>query len=252
MTSAPGLGAAMDLVHRRRTFAVSVFVIVWTTTGAPPPIGTPPTLICRSEAMPTVYERVTRSQVAPMTAPEPVNVCDYERLAEAALPAGPLGYYAGGAGDERTLRENVAAWSRRRLRPRVLVDVSAVSTATTVLGREIAAPVLVAPTALQRMAHPDGEPGMARAAAAAGTIMTLSTLCTSTPEEVAAAAPGAARWLQLYVTRDRGVSRALVDQAVDARVRGDRRDRRRPRPRSARARPPHAASASPPTSTCRP
>ena len=147
---------------------------------------------------------------------EPLNVMDYERLAAAALPEGPLGYYAGGAGDERTLRDNVAAWSRRRLRPRVLVDVGEVSAATTVLGTPVASPVLVAPTALQRMAHPDGEPGMARAAAGAGTIMTLSTLCTSTPAEVAAAAPGAPRWLQLYVTRDRAISRALVDSAVDA------------------------------------
>lgn len=147
---------------------------------------------------------------------EPLNVTDYERLAAAALPEGALAYYAGGAGDERTLRENAEAWSRRRLRPRVLVDVGEVSTATTVLGAPVASPVLVAPFALQRMAHPDGEPATARAAAAAGTIMTLSTLCTSTPAEVAAAAPGAPRWLQLYVTRDRAISGALVDAAADA------------------------------------
>jgi isopentenyl diphosphate isomerase/L-lactate dehydrogenase-like FMN-dependent dehydrogenase len=147
---------------------------------------------------------------------EPCCVADFEALAAGRLGAGVLGYYAGGAGDERTLRENVAAFARRRLRPRVLVDVGAVSTATTVLGTEVAMPVLVAPTALQRMAHPDGEPGMARAAAAAGTIMTLSTLATSTPAEVAAAAPGAPRWFQVYVLRDRAVTRALVDQAVDA------------------------------------
>ena len=147
---------------------------------------------------------------------ERLNVMDYERLAAAALPEGPLGYFAGGAGDERTLRENVAAWGRRTLRPRVLVDVGEVSTATTVLGTPVSSPVLVAPTALQRMAHPDGEPGMARAAAQAGTIMTLSTLCTSSPAEVAQAAPGAPRWLQLYVTRDRAISAALVDSAVDA------------------------------------
>jgi isopentenyl diphosphate isomerase/L-lactate dehydrogenase-like FMN-dependent dehydrogenase len=146
----------------------------------------------------------------------PVNVADYEALATAALGDGPLGYYAGGAEDERTLRENRAAWARRRLRPRVLVDVSAVTTATTVLGTPVASPVLVAPTALQRMAHPDGEPGMARAVAAAGSIMTLSTLATSTPAEVSAAAPGAPRWYQLYVTRDRGVSRALTEAAIDA------------------------------------
>ena len=95
-----------------------------------------------------------------------MNVADYERLAADRIPEGPLGYYAGGAGDERTLRENVAAYARHALRPRVLVDVSEVSTATTVLGTEISMPVIVAPVALQKMAHPDGECGMARAAAA--------------------------------------------------------------------------------------
>src|SRR4051795_12621809 len=146
--------------------------------------------------------------------PEPVNVADYERLAADRIAEGPLGYYAGGAGDERTLRENVAAYARHALRPRVLVDVSDVSTATTVLGTEISMPVIVAPVALQRMAHPDGEPGMARAAAAAGTIMCVSTLATATAREVAEAAPGAPRWFQLYVLRDRGVTHALVDEAV--------------------------------------
>jgi isopentenyl diphosphate isomerase/L-lactate dehydrogenase-like FMN-dependent dehydrogenase len=96
----------------------------------------------------------------------------------------------------------------------VLVDVSGVSTATTVLGTPVSMPLLVAPTAIQRLAHPDGEPGMARAAAAAGTLMCLSTLATATPEEVAAAAPGAPRWFQLYVFHDRGVTRSLVEQAV--------------------------------------
>ena len=131
------------------------------------------------------------------------------------LDAGPLGYFAGGAADERTLADNEAAFARRQLLPRVLVDVSAVSTATTVLGTEVSMPVLVAPVALQRMAHPDGEPGMARAAAGAGTLMCVSTLATATAREVAAAAPGAPRWFQLYVLRDRGVTHALVDEAVD-------------------------------------
>jgi isopentenyl diphosphate isomerase/L-lactate dehydrogenase-like FMN-dependent dehydrogenase len=75
--------------------------------------------------------------------------------------------------------------------------------------------VIVAPVALQRMAHPDGEPGMARAAAAAGTIMTLSTIASSRPSEVAAAAPGAPRWFQVYILEDRGITRALVDEAVE-------------------------------------
>jgi len=147
---------------------------------------------------------------------EPLNVLDYERLAEATLEPGAHGYFAGGAGDERCLRENVEAWRRHRLRPRVLVDVSATSAATTVLGTEVALPVLVAPTAFHRMVHPDGEAATARAAAAAGTVMCLSTLATATPADVATAAPGAPRWFQLYVFRDRGVTRALVEQAVEA------------------------------------
>src|SRR6266542_3914742 len=97
----------------------------------------------------------------------------------------------GGAGDEVTLRENLAAFERCKLRPRVLVDVSSVSTATTVLGTQVALPILIAPLALQRMAHPDGELATAHAAAAAGTIMCLSTAATARPAEVAAAAPGA-------------------------------------------------------------
>ena len=146
---------------------------------------------------------------------EPVCVADYEELAERTLEPGAFGYYAGGAGDEQALAGNVEAWRRLRLRPRVLVDVTEVSTATTVLGTPVSMPLLVAPTAIQRLAHPDGEPGMARAAAAAGTVMCLSTLATATLEQVAAAAPDGARWLQLYVFRDRGVTRSLVDQAVE-------------------------------------
>jgi isopentenyl diphosphate isomerase/L-lactate dehydrogenase-like FMN-dependent dehydrogenase len=145
----------------------------------------------------------------------PITVADYEHLAAQRLGPAALAYYAGGAGDERSLADNVSAWGRRRLRPRVLVDVGSVSTATTVLGTPVSMPVLVAPVALQRMAHPDGEPGMARAAAAAGTIMTLSTLATSTAAQVADGAPGAPRWYQVYLTRDRSVSDSLIEQAVE-------------------------------------
>jgi isopentenyl diphosphate isomerase/L-lactate dehydrogenase-like FMN-dependent dehydrogenase len=146
----------------------------------------------------------------------PVCLRDLAPLVEARLQDGPLGYFAGGAADERTLVDNEAAFARYRLLPRVMVDVSNVTTRTTVLGTEIDLPVIVAPVALQRMAHPDGEPGMARAAAAAGTIMTVSTLATATPAEVAEAAPGAPRWFQVYVLKDRGVTHALVDEAVAA------------------------------------
>jgi isopentenyl diphosphate isomerase/L-lactate dehydrogenase-like FMN-dependent dehydrogenase len=141
---------------------------------------------------------------------EPVNVWDYERLAEQKLPAGAFGYFAGGSGDEWTLQANVEAYGRYVLRPRVLVDVTEVTTRTTVLGTEVSMPLLVAPTALQRMAHPDGEVATARAAAAAGTVMCLSTIATATPREIAEAAPEAPRWFQLYVFRDRSLTEELV------------------------------------------
>jgi isopentenyl diphosphate isomerase/L-lactate dehydrogenase-like FMN-dependent dehydrogenase len=144
---------------------------------------------------------------------EPLNVADYERLAQEVLEEGPWEYLRGGAGDEITMRENVEAFRRWKLRPRVLVDVERVETSTTVLGTEIAMPVLVAPVALQKLLHAEGEAATARAAAAAGTIMCLSTSATMRPAAVAGAAPGAPRWFQVYVFRDRGVTRALIDEA---------------------------------------
>jgi isopentenyl diphosphate isomerase/L-lactate dehydrogenase-like FMN-dependent dehydrogenase len=148
--------------------------------------------------------------------PHPINVSDYERLAAERLEPGVHGYFAGGAGDERTLRDNVAGWGRRTLHPRVMVDVGEVSTRTTVLGTGVSMPLLVAPVAFQRLVDPDGEVAMARAAAAAGTIMCLSTIATSHPSEIAAEAPPAPRWFQLYCFSDRGVTQALIDEAVDS------------------------------------
>jgi 4-hydroxymandelate oxidase len=140
----------------------------------------------------------------------PVNVWDYERLAAEKLDANALAYFAGGAGDEVTLRDNVAAFERRKLRPRVLVDVGEVSTATTVLGTEIALPVLIAPLAMQRMAHPDGEEATARAAAAAGTIMCLSSAATCAPAELTSGH----RWFQVYVWRPRDTTEQAIEEAV--------------------------------------
>jgi isopentenyl diphosphate isomerase/L-lactate dehydrogenase-like FMN-dependent dehydrogenase len=146
----------------------------------------------------------------------PINVWDYERLAAERLDPGVLGYYAGGAGDELTLRANVDAFRRWQLRPRVLCDVSTMSTATRVLGTDVSMPLLVAPVAFQRLAHPDGELATARAAASAGTVMCLSTIATVSPADVAAAVPNAPRWFQLYVFRDEGVTRSLLEQAAAA------------------------------------
>jgi isopentenyl diphosphate isomerase/L-lactate dehydrogenase-like FMN-dependent dehydrogenase len=143
-----------------------------------------------------------------------INVADFERAAAETLDAGTAGYFFGGAGDELTLRENVAAWGHWRLRPRMLAGLSEWDTRTELLGRELSMPVLVAPVAYQGLVDPDGEPAMARAAAAAETVMCLSTLATARPGPVAEAAPGAARWFQLYCFRDEGVTRALYEEAV--------------------------------------
>jgi 4-hydroxymandelate oxidase len=146
----------------------------------------------------------------------PVNLADYEALARERLPPMVWDYYAGGADDEVTLRENRAAFGRYKLRPRALVDVSQVELATTVLGTPVAAPVLIAPLAYQSLAHPEGERATARGAAAAGTLMVLSTMSTTRLEEVAAAAPEAPRWFQLYVYKQREISEQLVRRAAEA------------------------------------
>jgi 4-hydroxymandelate oxidase len=143
-----------------------------------------------------------------------VSLADYEREAERALVPGAWAYYAGGAGDEITLRENAVAWSRLAIRPRVLVGVGERDPSVTLLGRRRAHPVLIAPTAHQRLAHPDGELATARAAAATETIMCLSTLATTSLIDLARAVPDASRWFQLYVFKDRGLSRELVASAV--------------------------------------
>lgn len=142
---------------------------------------------------------------------EPLNVADYEALAASKLEPGAFGYFAGGANDEQTLRDNVEAYRHWYLRPRVLRDVASPRAATTVLGQEVSMPLLVAPVAYQGAAHPDGEIGMARAAHGAGTIMCLSTLATSSAADVAAT--GARCWFQLYVPRDKGLARDLCRQA---------------------------------------
>ena len=145
----------------------------------------------------------------------PINLCDYERLAPERLPTLVYDYYAGGANDELTLAENLQAWGRWHLRPRILVDVADIDPHTTVLGHPLAMPVLTAPCAFNALAHPEGECAVARAATSAGIIQIVSTLSTQSLEEVATAANGQ-RWFQLYCYRDRGVTRALVERAEAA------------------------------------
>jgi 4-hydroxymandelate oxidase len=143
------------------------------------------------------------------------SVWDYAERARKVLPKEAYDYYAGGAEEEWTLRENRAAFERFVLRPRVLVDVAERSTSTTVLGERVAAPVLVAPTAVHCLAHPEGEVATARAAAAFGTVMVLSTLASRTIEDVAGVGAGT-RWFQLYVMRDRTLTMDLIERARSA------------------------------------
>ena len=140
---------------------------------------------------------------------------DFEALARERLDEGAFAYYAGGAGDELTLRENRAAFGRFALRPRVLVDVRRIDTATTMLGTPVAMPVGLAPVAMQSLAHPEAEVAVARSAARAGIVQVLSTMSSRSIEDVARA-PAGPRWFQLYIHKDRGVSADLVQRAAVA------------------------------------
>jgi 4-hydroxymandelate oxidase len=145
---------------------------------------------------------------------DPVNLFEYETLAREKLPPAAFDYYAGGANDEVTLHENRAAFDRIKILPRILVDVSRRDLSTTVLGQPLSFPVMIAPMALQRMAHPEGEVATARAAGAMGIVMILSTLASASIEEVAQATTGPL-WFQLYF-RDRKTSRELIARAEEA------------------------------------
>jgi isopentenyl diphosphate isomerase/L-lactate dehydrogenase-like FMN-dependent dehydrogenase len=140
----------------------------------------------------------------------------FEPLARERMDPAAFGYVAGGSWDEITLRESVEAWQRRRFRPRVLTDLQAVDVSGAFLGRPSALPVAVAPMALHGLADPDGELATARAAASAGVPFCLSTSSSRTIEEVAAAAPDADRWFQLYLVHDLEYSRGLVERAAAA------------------------------------
>jgi 4-hydroxymandelate oxidase len=146
----------------------------------------------------------------------PITVADYEPMARGRLERGAWDYQAGGAGDEHTLADNFAAWPRIRLRPRVLVDASRRDLSTSAFGTRVGHPIVVAPTAAHRLSHADAELATARGAAAADGLYAVSTISSVPMEDIAAAAPGAPRWFQLYTPGDRDACRALVDRAVAA------------------------------------
>src|SRR6478609_2962345 len=144
-----------------------------------------------------------------------LNLDELEARARERLDPMLFDYIAGGAADEWTLVENRAAWSRIRLLPRMLRGVADRSMSTTVLGAPISMPVVVPPMGFQGLCHAEAETATARATAAEQTIFCASTVSNRSLETIAQAS-GGPRWFQLYVYRDRGMSRALVDRAVAA------------------------------------
>lgn len=161
------------------------------------------------------------------------NIADLRILARRRLPRPLFDYLDGGAEDEAALDRNGRAFDRVELVPRALVDVAAISTGTRLLGCPVSWPLICSPTGASRFYHPTGEAAVARAAAAAGILYGLSTMATTSLEDVAAAAPEGARMFQLYVFKDRGITRELVQRCkaagyqalcltVDAAVRGKR------------------------------
>jgi L-lactate dehydrogenase (cytochrome) len=144
------------------------------------------------------------------------NVEDLRRRAKRRTPKAVFDYVDGAADDEVSLARSRRLFRRLEFNPKVLRDVSEVDTSTSILGRRTAYPFAFAPTGFTRMMHHEGEPAVARVAERNGIVYALSTMGTTTPEDLAAAAPDADRWFQLYVWRDRDVSMDLVQRAREA------------------------------------
>jgi 4-hydroxymandelate oxidase len=152
---------------------------------------------------------------APANSVSPVKLDDFEPVAQSLLPQGVFDYIAGGAEDEATLRANREAFGRYRFRFKVLASTPVPDLANEVLGQRFRMPVHLAPTAIQRMVHGDGEAASYQATSDAGVAFCLSTLSSVSIEEVVAAASGV-RWFQLYMHPERAISASFVERAVDA------------------------------------
>jgi 4-hydroxymandelate oxidase len=145
----------------------------------------------------------------------PVNLDDFEAAAKAGLTPAAYAYIAGAAGDELTAARNREAFAEIRLKPRILIDATRLDTSTEILGHKLDFPILLAPVAYQKVAHPEGEVATARGAGMAGALLIVSTLATVALEKVAKAAAGPL-WMQLYVNPDRGFTREMVRRAEEA------------------------------------
>jgi L-lactate dehydrogenase (cytochrome) len=151
------------------------------------------------------------------TVPElPIAAAELEDRAREQLTAAAFGYVAGGAGAERTMAANLAAFERWRIVPRMLRDVSVRDLSTTVLGTAMEAPVMLAPVGVQSIVHPEAELAVARAAAAQGVVSILSTAASNTIEDVAEVSGAHSRWYQLYWPQDRALAASFVSRAQDA------------------------------------
>jgi len=144
-----------------------------------------------------------------------LSVADLREIARRRVPGFAFEYVEGGAEDEATLRRNRAAFTALRFVPQTLIDTAGRSLATSVFGRPCAAPLVIAPTGLNGMLHPDGDIGLARAAAACGIPFTLSTLSTTRLEDVAVQA-GGRLWMQLYVMKNRAIAEDIMARAAAA------------------------------------
>src|SRR5579863_7598259 len=144
------------------------------------------------------------------------NIDDLRAIAKRRLPGGVFDYFDGGAEDEITLKRNSSAFTEIGFRPRVLVDVSKISTESSIFGGSLPLPLILSPTGFTRIATPEGELAVVRVAERLGLPYTLSTLATRSIEEVAEAGPSARKFFQVYVWRDRGLVADLIDRAAAA------------------------------------
>lgn len=142
-----------------------------------------------------------------------IDIADLEAEASMLIPEGAWGYIKGGAGDEWTLHQNTKAFNHRQIVPRVLADLEKPELRTSILGINLRLPVIMAPVAAHGLAHISGEQGTARGVAQSGTIMGISTYSGMTIEEIAEAGEGAPQWFQLYLSKDEGFNRYILDQA---------------------------------------
>jgi isopentenyl diphosphate isomerase/L-lactate dehydrogenase-like FMN-dependent dehydrogenase len=146
---------------------------------------------------------------------KPINLNDYETIAQTCIEPPAWDYIQGGSDDEVTLRANRSAFEGMRLRPRMLVNGSSCDLRTTVLGTPVSMPILVAPAAYQCLAHPEGECATAQGAGMANTLMAASTFSTRSLEDIAQAASGPL-WFQLYLYQNLELSAAVVRRAEAA------------------------------------